>query len=293
MVPPAARVASLTVSPASVNLQAGQQVTVEIDARDSTGMLIARPPITWRSDAPAVATVDSVGTIRGVAPGAARVTASAAGLTGPISALVQVTIAGNTPDIQQWRAARPGLSDVTFLGVWDDGAGSTYAVGQNGGLLRSRNDGPWEAVALNTTETLVGMWGASPTDLWIVGTGGLVLRGDGVAFRRVEAGTTSTLLEVWGLSANEVYLTGDRGTIIRWDGTRFEAMASGVTDEIWGIWGANSAAIFAAGNNGALLRFDGVSWRRLTSPDGTPYFDIWGTSAGNVFAVGITGTIVR
>ena len=289
--PSHARIASLIVSPASVNLQAGQERTLTVEARDSVGQLIANPVVSWRTDAPTVATVDARGTVRGVSPGNAQLTAAAT--TGSVAASVPVTISAATPGLAQWRAARPGLTDVTFLGIWDDGAGSTYAVGQNGGLLRSRNDGPWEYVSLGHNETVVGVWGAAPTDIWLVGSGGLIMRGDGNTFRRITSNVTGTLLEVWGLSSNEVYITGDRGTILRWNGATLEPMVSGVGDELWGIWGASTNALYAVGNNGTLLRYDGFAWRRMASPDGMPYFDVWGTSENNVFAVGVGGSIVR
>ncbi|MBL0937932.1 MAG: Ig-like domain-containing protein [Gemmatimonadaceae bacterium] len=291
--PPPARVASLEVTPTSVALESGARATLSAEARDSAGNRLTAVTIEWRSDAPAIASVSATGEVLAISPGAARITASVNSINGPVSVLVPVTVTSASPGISQWRASRSTVSDVTFLGIWDDGAGSTYAVGQNGGLLRSRNDGPWEAVRLDTEETLVSVWGASPTDIWLVGSGGLVMRGNGLQFTRVNAGVSGTLLDVWGLSANEVYMSGDRGTVVRWNGVRFETLPTGVTDELWGLWGSNSTTIFAVGNNGTLLRYDGVNWNRLTSPDATPYFDVWGTSAGNVMAIGVSGTVVR
>lgn len=52
--PPAVRIASLTVSPAALALEAGGRATLSVDARDSSGTRITSPAITWRSDAPAV-----------------------------------------------------------------------------------------------------------------------------------------------------------------------------------------------------------------------------------------------
>ena len=69
-------ISSLLASPASLHLQAGQQRRIELVARDGTGQLVASPGITWRTDAPATATVDASGVIRAVAPGTARITAT-------------------------------------------------------------------------------------------------------------------------------------------------------------------------------------------------------------------------
>jgi hypothetical protein len=287
--PPGPAIRSLTASPASLNLQAGQQRVIELVARDSAGKLVANPAVTWRSDAPATAAVDAAGVIRAVAPGTARVTAT----VGALSAVVQVGVSGSTPGVVEWRIARPGFSDITILGLWDDGAGSSYAVGQGGIMLRSRSNGPWEVISLNTTETLTGVWGSSPTDIWIVGAGGVLYHGDGVRFAAVSSGTTATLLEVWGLAANDVFIAGDRGTILHFDGTTWTAQPTPVTEDLWGIWGANATNVFVVGNNGVILRWNGTSWQRMATPNANPLFDVWGTSVGNVFAVGISGTILR
>ena len=99
VVPPAppatVQVSSLVAAPAAINLQTGQQRTIATEARDSTGRLVADPGVTWRSDAPAIATVDGTGTIRALAPGTARITAVA----GRVSALIQVTVGAVTPAV--------------------------------------------------------------------------------------------------------------------------------------------------------------------------------------------------
>ena len=288
--PPASgRIASLATTPASQFLQVGQQQAIALEARDSGGVLIASPVVTWRTDAPAVVTVDAAGNIRAIAPGSARITVT----SGALSALVQIGVTAVFPGVQQWRVARAGLTDNTLLGIWDDGQGTTYGVGQNGLLMKSQNEGVWDLVSVNSVETLVGIWGSAPNDIWIVGTNGLILHGDGTTFLPVVSGTTATLLEVWGLSATEIYAAGDRGTILRWDGTRWTSQSTPVIDDLWGIWGANSSALFVVGNNGVVLRYDGQVWRRMSVPTANALFDVWGTSAGNVFTVGTSGAILR
>jgi hypothetical protein len=290
------RLASLTIRPGSLALEVGQERPLAIDARDSVGGAIANAIVEWRSDAPAIATVDNLGVVRALSPGQVRISANAAGSSGPLSALATVTVTPVVTSISQWQVARSGLTDDAFLAMWDDGAGTTYAGGQNGRLVRSVNEGPWTIVPLPSgiTETVVGIWGASPTDLWLVGSGGLILRGNGTTFTRVAAPLSGgTWLEVWGLSASEVYITGDGGRMMRWNGSSFEVLPTGVSDELWGIWGPNSTTLFAVGNNGTIIRWDGAQWRRQFNPDPAPLFDIWGTSAGNIFAVGINGVVLR
>ena len=77
-----ARVASLLVAPASLNLPAGVTQALQVEARDAAGVLVNAPAVEWRSDAPAVASVDATGVVRAVAPGSARITANVRGVNG-------------------------------------------------------------------------------------------------------------------------------------------------------------------------------------------------------------------
>jgi uncharacterized protein YjdB len=70
--PPVVPVASINVVPASLNLPAGQQAPLVAEARDAAGSLLTGASITWRSDAPEVATVDHTGMVRALAPGRAH-----------------------------------------------------------------------------------------------------------------------------------------------------------------------------------------------------------------------------
>ncbi|MEI6740763.1 MAG: Ig-like domain-containing protein, partial [Gemmatimonadaceae bacterium] len=128
---------SLAIVPASLYLQPGQERTLTVEARDATGAVVATPTLTWRTDAPTVATVSSTGRVQAVAPGNARLTASA----GTLATAAPVGVTGANTGVAQWRAARSTFNDQTLLGIWDDGAGTSYAVGQNGSLLRATANG--------------------------------------------------------------------------------------------------------------------------------------------------------
>lgn len=287
--PGSSNVAGLAVVPASINLQTGDDATLVVEARDSLGVLVANPAVVWRSEAPTVATVDSLGVVRAIAPGNARLTVT----SGSIVALAEVSVAPPTAGVQQWTVTRPGFSDAALFNVWDDGQGTTYGTGQFGEIFRSRTVGVWERIGFDSDVSFTGVWGSSPTDIWIVGTGGVILHGDGNTFQPVSSGTTISLLGVWGLSATDVWAVGDQGVILKWNGTQWSQQSAPVSTDLWGIWAANTSAVFVVGNNGVILRYDGQQWRRQDSPRNNALFDVWGTSAGNVFAVGTNGLIMR
>ena len=75
-------VASVTVSPASASVPAGQTVQLTATLKDANGNTLTGRTVTWSSDNTAVATVSGSGLVSGVAAGAATITATSEAKTG-------------------------------------------------------------------------------------------------------------------------------------------------------------------------------------------------------------------
>ena len=142
-----ARLAStVTLTPGSNTLVEGatQQLTTQIT--DPQGNLLTDRPITFSSDATAVATVSSTGLITAVAPGSARITATSEGKSG--TAMVQVipvpvaTVQVTPPSVsmvtgttQTLTAIARSASGAVLNGrtvTWTSGAPSVASVGTTG-----------------------------------------------------------------------------------------------------------------------------------------------------------------
>jgi uncharacterized protein YjdB len=70
-----ARATSISISPTSPSVIAGQTVQLTATARNASGAVISAPAY-WRSSAPSIADVTQSGRVAGVAPGVADITAS-------------------------------------------------------------------------------------------------------------------------------------------------------------------------------------------------------------------------
>lgn len=81
-------VAALVLTPAAATLAPGGSVALQASPRDAGGTVVQGSTVAWVSSAPAVATVDAAGVVRGVAPGSASVTAT----SGAATAAAQVTV---------------------------------------------------------------------------------------------------------------------------------------------------------------------------------------------------------
>jgi Tol biopolymer transport system component len=105
-------VASLELSPGTLALQLGDTVRVSVTARDAAGSMLSGAAVTWSSNAPAVATVDGTGLVRGVGGGTAVITASSGSVRSEVTA-----------EVAQWNiAASTVVVDSTVLRLVSDSA---------------------------------------------------------------------------------------------------------------------------------------------------------------------------
>ena len=63
------------------------------------------------------------------------------------------------------------------------------------------------------------------------------------------------LLGVWGSSSSDVFVVGSAGTILHYDGNVWTTMTSGTTGIIGSVWGSSPSDVFAVGNNGLILHY--------------------------------------
>ncbi len=199
-------------------------------------------------------------------------------------------------DGSSWRNAETpplswqSLSWQPLYGVALTPDGSGWAVGRRHSVLRLGTSASTEQPPLppptpmpQATAAVPGHWGclddgspdpchhdlnavslASRSEGWAVGEDGVILRWDGVAWRRTQSPSYPLdLLDVAALGADDAW-TGGAGHLFRWDGNRWDALdvaarwyeqylsADVVSDnEVW----------FATG--GESLRWDGQAWTRM------------------------------
>jgi len=108
--------------------------------------------------------------------------------------------------------------DQTLRAVWGDGTGVAWAVTAEGNVLRW--DGKAWTVHASNLGPLVGIWGSSPTDIWLGGDKG-VLHGTGATSESLSfaeqtlPGEPVRIASVWGFGEGDVWAAGvsdDRDT---------------------------------------------------------------------------------
>jgi hypothetical protein len=72
-----------------------------------------------------------------------------------------------------------------------------------------------------------------------VGNSGTIRHYNGTTWSTMTSGTSRNLLGVWGSSSNDVFVVGDNGTVIHYDGTTWSMMKSGTNKNLQDVWGSS------------------------------------------------------
>lgn len=154
-------VASVVVTPPAVTMRVGVSVPLSAQTLDADGGALSGRLITWTSSNTAVATVNAQGSVTGVAPGAATVTAASEGRTG--QAAVTVTI----PPVQTVVVA-PAADTVAVGGERPH----TATLRDAGGALLTGRTIAWSSsnVAVATVTSTGTVTGRAPGNATIAAT---------------------------------------------------------------------------------------------------------------------------
>ena len=113
------------------------------------------------------------------------------------------------------------------------------------------NTNSWGQVASPVTTDLNGVWGNGPGSVWAVGNGGVILRNAGLGWTSFPSPTTADLYSIWGGMADDVYAAGASGTVIHWNGVEWTLLATpplSASANFRGIHGTHNGPIYLAGS---------------------------------------------
>lgn len=180
------------------------------------------------------------------------------------------TVVGNYTNMAVWGAA---ANDVWIVGGanlhWDGaawtirsygGAGlaqdvfggsasELFSVGWGSVGFANQPIGTAKDMSVPTQNRLYGVWAASPTDAWAVGSGGDVIRYDGTSWKLVSTGMAGVFRTVYGLAANDVWVAGT-GPVVHWDGSGWTKTDRAYTVEA--IWAASPTDLWLATGEGVM-----------------------------------------
>jgi hypothetical protein len=187
-----------------------------------------------------------------------------------------------------------GMNNIQINGVW--GTGTTYyAVGNvfsGAGKIYKNTGANWSTQTSNTTVNMTGVWGSSATDVWAVGTAGIIDHTTNGSTWIASAPMTTghDWTTIWGSGANDVWVGATDGTIGHWDGANWSVnftASAGINE----IYGTSASDVYAVGAGGLTLRFNGTNWFAMGSGTASALTGLYVTGDREAFAVG--GTTYR
>jgi hypothetical protein len=186
-----------------------------------------------------------------------------------------------------------GVTGEYLYDIWSQG-GQAIAVGEDGEGVYY--DGSMlSLMTTGTTDYLWGVWGSSPTDVFAVGSNGVIIHYDGnvsKVWEHMDSGVTTDFEDVWGTAHDNVYACGLAGTLLHYDGSTWERVWIDVSANLYGIGGTAEDDVYVVSYDD-VYHFDGTSWYSM--PQTATYqslYDITCGADGSTFAVGNEGTIV-
>jgi photosystem II stability/assembly factor-like uncharacterized protein len=188
----------------------------------------------------------------------------------------------------------------TFFGVFAFADDDVWAVGGDITGVGNLHDAfhfdgaTWTEVTdwpetMNEKTTFFKVWGRSPSDLYIIGTKGVMLHYNGSAWTHLDLGTEENLVTVHGNSERSVLVGGfGSGLLMTNEGDGFQSVDVGDVPQINGIFVDEERPAIAVGARGFVTREMANGWVEDAEAPETfyDYHAVARDASGGVWAVG-------
>jgi len=192
---------------------------------------------------------------------------------------------------------------IALQSLWGSGPDDVYAVG----FCRSFGPPPhtcadpiyhyggsgdtWERLkgGSGINKNLNAIWGASKSDIFAGGSGGVMYRYDGSKWTSMTSFSTKDIQGIWGRGSSDVFAVDSEGTVGRYDGSTWSTSTPGTKTWLNAVWGAPKSDVFIVGTMGQILHHNGTQWSTTISGTGGNLNGIWGSAPHDVYVVGTGG----
>ena len=184
------------------------------------------------------------------------------------------------------------------LSIHGDDTDDLWLVGSDigrGPYVAHHTAAGWAEVDTGTSGDLWWAWDDG-TDVWMVGAGGRVVRGDGSTFVEEVLDPKVTLFGIWGSSPSDIWTVGGNiakssaaAAMWHYDGTAWSP--AGLPKEakaklaLYKVWGRSSSEVYVVGSDGLLLQRAGFTWNVVPTSTTYPLFTVHGDES-RAYAVG-------
>lgn len=181
-----------------------------------------------------------------------------------------------------WTTVDTGvLHALWWVHAFEDGP--TFIAGGGATVLRVE-DGVVERTPTPPFfgNTVYGVWGASPDDVWAVGgfagRAGFIWHWDGTRWTEAtlpedlprDGVEIPGLFKVWGRSSDDVWAVGGLGTVLHWDGQSWRNVPSGTRAPLFTVAGDAEEIVAVGGSADGVVLRGGIDGFVDDTPPGAP-----------------------
>lgn len=177
-------------------------------------------------------------------------------------------------DGESWESVPTGEAQGNLWWVFGFADGPIYMGGEGGVILRYES-GVYTLMDTPGTDTVFGIWGANPSDVWAVGgtvdaSGGFAWRLDGDSWVSepslpADVSDSAALWKVFGASADDAWIVGGNGVSLHWDGSTLEPGETGVGTSLFTVHAAGGTFAAVGGTaSGIIVEHTDGQWRNVT-----------------------------
>lgn len=174
----------------------------------------------------------------------------------------------------QWQRVMTGQAQGDLWWVFGFDGGPLY-MGGSGGVILRYEGGTFTKLQTPTMDTVFGLWGASPDDMWAVGgtydknAFAWRLQGDTWVNEPTlpsDVGANAAIWKIFGTSKNDAWLVGSGGVSFHWDGSKLTPGQTGVGSSLFTVH-ANGDRYVAVGGlvSGVIVENAGSGWTLAAS----------------------------
>jgi hypothetical protein len=196
------------------------------------------------------------------------------------------TLDGSGPTVihfdgETWSRHQTPQAQGNLWWVFGFDGGPIYMGGEGGVILQyNPQDATYTLMDTPGTDTVFGIWGASPDDVWAVGgasdaTGGFAWRLSGDTWTAepslpADVPTNAALWKVYGTSSTDAWLVGSNGVALHWDGASLQQGDTGVGTSLFTVHEKDGRYVAVGGTaSGIIVEYEDGAWTNVT-PDPAP-----------------------
>lgn len=206
-------------------------------------------------------------------------------------------------DGQQWERVLTGEAQGSLWWVFGFQGGPMF-MGGDGGVILRYDGGAFTRMDTPGNDTVFGLWGAAPDDMWAVGgssdaAGGFAWRLAGDAWAPeptlpADVPGKAAVWKVYGTASDDAWLVGSSGVALHWDGAALTQGDTGVGSSLFTVHEHDGRYVAVGGAaTGIIVEYDGQSWQNVTPAE--PPMGLTGVTLGRDgygVAVGTFGAVL-